>query len=314
MRALTIGGTGFLGRKVIDWLLNDGHSVTSFHRRPWPPPDPLLEFVEERIGEYTDLPSLARELSCDVVIDMVCSNGHEFRSLVRAFDGYTSRIVVLSSADVYRAYEIMKDSSGGAVQPTPIAEDGELRLSRYPYRQDGQIYLYYDKLLMEEAAWELSALPTAVLRLPMVYGPGHPHCPFRWYIDQMRRGEHQIPFDAAAYAWKGCWGYVDNAAAAIVATAVTKFEGQRAYNVSDTWTPTHYAFLVALGEAIGWRGELLALDRQKLPLEALPVLNPTQHWDLDTARIRSELKFHEPVLPTEALARTAAAERDVVNR
>jgi nucleoside-diphosphate-sugar epimerase len=310
MKALVIGGSGFLGQSLLDGLVKEGHSVTCFHRTPSSVPYPFADVVAERVGERCDLPRFAPELSCDVVIDMVCANGDDFRHLVNAFAGYTCRLVMLSSADVYRAYAIMNGWIDGQIQSTPLRENSMFRTNRYPYRRNGGLlYRYYDKILVEEAAQESSELPTTTLRIPVVYGPGELHCFFRWYIAQMKRGVASIPFDDEARDWKGCWGYVENVASAVVAAAATVFNNHRVYNIADTWTPTHYAFLAALGEAIGWSGELHALSRKELPREALlPVSNPAQHWDLDTARIRTELKFIEPVPAREALARTVAWE------
>lgn len=70
-------------------------------------------------------------------------------------------------------------------------------------------------------------------------------------------------FDDSALRWKGCWGYVENVAFAIVLAAVIDFATHRTYNV---------AFLWGLGAAVGWSGRLIPVAREVLPLEALPVL------------------------------------------
>jgi nucleoside-diphosphate-sugar epimerase len=210
MKVLVIGGNGYLGRRVIDRLMKDGHSAVSFHRTPWAEPHPFPGVVQEKIGERADLPTLARELRTDVVIDMVCANGAEFRSLVRSFEGYAFRIAILSSADVYRTYEILMGHAAGPLQSTPILEDGAYRNSRYPYRgSPSWFYNWYYKVLVEEAARESSELPTTMLRMPVVYGPGDSHCLFRWYLTQMEMGKATVPFDEIARGWRGCWGYVE---------------------------------------------------------------------------------------------------------
>src|SRR5207245_5809173 len=102
------------------------------------------------------------------------------RSLGQTFTGIARRVVVASSVDVYRAYDVLRAKEPGPPDPVPLTEDSPLRGQIYPYRgetlrepDDPARWLDdYDKILVERVVLGEPRLPGTVLRLPMVYGPG----------------------------------------------------------------------------------------------------------------------------------------------
>jgi len=64
-----------------------------------------------------------------------------------------------------------------------------------------------------------------------------------------------------------------------------------------------------LAAALGWRGELLTLPADRIPVHLRFPGNLDQHWTTVTTRIRQELGYAEPVNRDEAIRRTIEWER-----
>ena len=102
--------------------------------------------------------------------------------MLETFAGITGRIVALSSQDVYRAYGVLLGLDEGPPQELPLTEESELR-TKPPYspehaRKMQSIFSWldeeYDKVRVERVLRGSTETPVAILRLPMVYGPGDP--------------------------------------------------------------------------------------------------------------------------------------------
>lgn len=300
MRIFIIGGIGPIGRGVVQALAKAGHRLTVFHRGKSKPV--LPRGVKTLVGERRELNQVIGNRESDVVLDFVCANEHEARETVRVFDGRTNRCVMLSSADVYRAYEILNNRVEGETQLTPLAEGAELRKTRYPCRASlNPLYHYYDKILVEQAVSSCRTLPTTILRVPLTYGvPGMvPYLDA--HLNAMLNGSNPVPFDGAAAKWKGCWGYIENVVSAIVAAVTDLRATGRVYNIGDADSSTFLELLQIMREVTRARGDLLAVDRRSLPDELLVAPNPEQNWDLDTSRIRTDLGFTDPFDRVRAL-------------
>ncbi len=177
MKILIIGGTRFIGPHVARRPAIEGHNVTVFHRGTTTASMP--NSIGEIIGDRNKLKDFLKEfekLKPDIVLDMVLLTESQAKELVEVMSGIAGRLVVASSCDVYRNYNMLR---GEELDSTPIerlTEDSPLRANLYPYRKDvsqeNQILYNYDKILVERAVMSNAKLPATVLRLPMVYGPG----------------------------------------------------------------------------------------------------------------------------------------------
>src|SRR6266850_6677989 len=182
MRVLLIGGTGFIGPFVSAELKRLGHDVDVFHRgRTHAAPGPREIFGDRR--RLTDSAAELRALAPDVVVDLILSSGRQAKELMTVFRGATSRVVALSSCDVYRACGVLHGSEPGPLEPLPLTESSALRTKLQTYPPDrvkmlqqvfGWLDEEYDKIPVEREILGDRDLPGTVLRLPMVYGPGDP--------------------------------------------------------------------------------------------------------------------------------------------
>jgi nucleoside-diphosphate-sugar epimerase len=310
MKAIIIGGTNFIGPPLVRRLVASGHEVAVFHRGQTHavlPPG-----VERILGDRNELGKHAdqfRRYSPDVVVDMIAFTEADARGLVATFRGLSRRSVVISSADVYRAYGRFINLEPGPVEPTPLDEDAPLRLALFPYRPQAQgpdDFLYsYDKLPMERAVLGDPDLPGTVLRLPMVHGPGDPYGRLFPYLKRMDDRRPSIVLDERMARWKCPRGYVENVAAAIALAVMDDRAVSRVYNVADPVAYTDAEWVRTIGEFVGWRGEILTVPRGRIPLS----YRVEQSIDIDSGRIRRELGYTEEVGPRDALERTVAWER-----
>jgi len=319
VRVLLIGGSGFIGPFVAEHLVADGHEVTGFHRGLGRMPMPSR--IRHLYGDRQRLPDqrpVFEKLAPDVVVDFILSSRRQAAALMETFRGITGRVVAISSQDVYRACGILHGFEEGPLQPLPIEEDSELRThpsvyspqvldklrQSFPWLDDE-----YDKIPVERAVLGHPALPGTVLRLPMLYGPGDPlHrlFPILKRIDD-KRPAILIQEDAAG--WRGPRGYVENVAAGIALATVSPEAAGRIYNLGEAEPFSELGWTQRVARAAGWRGRIVSLPKDRMPLHLRVSYRMDQHWVVSTRRIRDELGFSERVALQQALARTIEWER-----
>jgi nucleoside-diphosphate-sugar epimerase len=318
MRFLLIGGSGFIGPHVAGELMARGHDVYVFHRGRTAAPDGVRELLGDRT-RLADHAAALREIKPDVVIDLVLSSGAQARTLMDTFRGATARVVALSSGDVYRACGVMHRIEEGPLEPLPLTETSALRtkLQTYPRQQVaalqqvfGWIDLDYDKIPVEREILGDETLPGTVLRLPMVYGPGDPLHRFQPIVKRIVDGRGRILVPANVAPWRATKGYVENVALAIALGAMSDIAARRVYNVGEAETLTELEWAEAIAQAMGWNGEFVVLDDDRVPPHLRQPGNTDQHWVTDTSRIRRELGFVERVSRDEGIQRTIAWERE----
>lgn len=317
MRILILGGTRFMGPRVVARLARAGHELCVFHRGR--SRTRLPDGCRELFGDRRQLEAHARELRAadpDCVLDMIAATEADALALVGVFSGHAARLVVVSSMDVYRPYGRMLGREVGPPDPVPLDEDGPLRESRYPYQgetprasDDPARWLDdYDKILVEETVLAAADLEATVLRLPMVYGPDDYQHRLHPYLKRMDDDRPAILLDRARAAWKVSRGYVDNMAAAIALAVIDARASGRTYNVCEPHTPSEQEWVESIARAAGWPGRIEIVPASALP-ESLREEGTDHHLACDASRIRRELGYREVVDRHSALARTVAWER-----
>lgn len=315
MKVLVIGGTSFIGPAVVRRLLDTGHEVTLFNRCQTPTdlPDGVgrIRGTREAIG---DVRGQFRELGPDVVIDMWPMSERDIQLVVDAVKGIVSRVVAISSMDVYQAFGRLTGSEPGTPVALPLNEDSPLREKLFPYRSEDGLLADdpnawredYDKILVERVVLGDPDLPGTMLRLPMVYGPRDRQHRFRSFVKRMDDGRSAIPLAESYANWRSSWAFVDDVAAAIALAATHERAAGRIYTLSETAYPTMAEIARAIASRIGWDGQIVTVPDEAQP----PGINTAQHLVGDSSRIRRELGFAEVTPPDEAWERTIAWERE----
>src|SRR5580692_3488656 len=313
MRVLIIGGTSFIGPHVVRSLASGGHEVIVFHRGEHEAELPSnVRHIHSVAAEFPVL-SFPKELVSwkpEVVLHMVAMGEQDAQAVVRAFTGVAQRLVVLSSGDVYRPYGVLTGSESGTAQPELLREESHLRKNFYPYRKmakgpDDWLY-HYDKILMERVVMSNSGLPSTILRLPAVYGPGDTNHRLFSHLKRMDDDRPAVLLDENQAHWRWSHGYVENIASAIALAVTDDRASGRIYNVGEKSVLTTIERVRSLAKVVGWTGKLVTLPRTSMPPHLRDINNYSQDLGYDTSRIWSELGCREVVSVDDGLRRTVA--------
>jgi nucleoside-diphosphate-sugar epimerase len=309
MRVLVIGGTGFIGAELVKQLASAGHTVCVFHRGITP--IHALANVTSMIGDRAHLPDYRarfHEFRPDVVVDMIAMTERDAHSFVEAFREPKVPTVLISSGDVYRTRDRLFKRIGGAVEDSALTEESPLRSSFYPYRQYARAaedWLYaYDKILVERIILH-SGIPTVILRLPMVYGPGDKQRRVWEYLQKMEDGPPFIAVNAQRADWRCTRAYVENVARRIATVATTQWRDSSVFNVGGV-TLTESEWIESIGRAAKWLGRIVRVP-ETLPTE--PDLEWTQSLVIRGERLQETFGQQEEVPFSVGLERTVEWER-----
>ena len=187
MRILVIGGTLFMGPRLVRSLLERGHAVTTFHRGTTP--GDLPSEVERLYGDRSDAAQLASAIagrSFDACVDMIAMRGADTASAVEILYGRVGHYVHFSTGQVYL---VRRDC------PSPAREEdyaGPLGTAPAPDAWDAGQWTYgIEKRECEdllEEAWSARAFPATRLRLTMVHGEDDPRGRVHAYVLRLLDG------------------------------------------------------------------------------------------------------------------------------
>jgi nucleoside-diphosphate-sugar epimerase len=214
--------------------------------------------------------------------------------------------VVTTSQDVYRAFAVLHGSDPAEEpQPTPLTEESETRSGRSPDMAPG---IDYDNLEVEQALAG-DAEPVTILRLPLIYGPHDPQRRLTYYVRRMYDGRPAILLDERLARFRWSRSYVENVAAAVVLAATDDRARGRTYNVAERHTAAWEEWLRDIGDACGWKGEIVALPAERLPAALHFAVPAGQDLDASSERIRRELGYTETIEISVGLRRAVEWER-----
>lgn len=176
MRVIILGGTNFIGPFVANALYDRGAEVYLFHRgtTSYNFSFPVKHIHGDR-NKLLDYKSQFANLSPSVVIDMFPYSKNDAQTLVSVFKDLPSHLVIVSSGDVYKAYDRLWNNIVGKTEDVPLLEISKLRENYFPYRKQAKgcadLFYDYDKLLVEKVVLDEVAINCTILRLPFVMGP-----------------------------------------------------------------------------------------------------------------------------------------------
>jgi nucleoside-diphosphate-sugar epimerase len=309
MNILIVGGTRFIGPGVARRLTGAGHRVTLFHRGSTHAelPDEINHLHGDRC-RLLDFADDLQRLEPEIVVDMMLLTESQATDLMTVFSGRAKRVVMISSCDVYRRYDLLRGVETGPVEDGPVDEDAPLRTKYYPYRNmvaDKNDRLYdYDKILAERVVMASGSTPATVLRLPVVYGPNDYQHRFAAYLRRMLDGRPAILVEEGEADWRITRGYSENCAEAVATAALSPSAAGRVYNVGEPKALTELAWIRRIAGVVGWAGQIIRLPNAELPKHLQSDIRSEHHLEVDTARIRDELGFTEPIEAEEALRLT----------
>ena len=306
MRVALLGGSGFIGSHAARRLQLAGDDVGLLHRGQRSVPAGCRSLIVDR----NDPDALRATLSAfapDRLIDMIAYTATDAERLLAVLPASVTRVVLISSGDVYASYGAFLGHEPFPTTLGAVPETGPLRAQLYPYRAQAtsptDFRYHYDKILVEQRFRTLCPIPLTVVRLPMVYGPGDPHQRVAAEVTRLRQNPGLLSLHPEEAGWRCTRSYVEDVAAAIVlATTHPRAVGQT-YNVGEPDALTQRQWLLAIGQALGWRGNIVE------DLAAQPSL--PARWAVSlvasTDRIRAELGYAEPIGRADGLRQTVVA-------
>ena len=292
-----IGGTKFIGRRITEQLLARGDEVTVVHRGQTEPAE--LAGCGHLHADRRDFASLAADVAAfgpGAVVDTLALSAADAAAVLPHLPD--CRLVVLSSCDVYRAFELTLDEQGG--EPVPITEESPVRRGRYPYRGRFPAPDDYEKLDVEPAYLERDG---TVLRLGFIYGEHDPQRREEFVLRRVRAGRTRIPVGAGSWLLSRC--YVGDVAGAVLAAIDSDAAPGQVFNVVEPASGTVADWARQILAAAGHEAELVTVPDAAVPGDLDITRNQAQHMLIDGRKARELLGWR----PGDSAAGVAASVR-----
>jgi nucleoside-diphosphate-sugar epimerase len=285
VRVLILGGTRFIGRRIALDLMARGDEVTLVHRGESEPAELAgCAHLHASRAALAGVSAKLRALRPDAVIDTRAMTREDAAAVLPHLPDV--HLVLLSSIDVYRAYELLLAGQGG--EPVPLTESSPVREGRYPLRGllPG-LGENYDKLDVEPL---YLARGGTALRLSMIYGEHDGQRREEFILRRVRAGRRRIPFGAGPSLNTRC--YVGDVASAVLAALdrPPAAAGQ-VFNVGDLATDTVRDYARRILLAAGHDAELVTVPEAYLPEDLEDTKSIAQHFLVDSRKAATVLRW-----------------------
>jgi 2'-hydroxyisoflavone reductase len=238
MRVLLIGGTLFIGKRLVNRLLEKGHEITLLHRRA---EHPFGHEVRNVVADRNDAHSVRNALAglrFDAVYDIAYdwargTTGEQVEATAKAIPGDISRYVFISSVAAY-------GEGLNHYEDDPLAAGD--RFNDY----------VRNKSASERALFRMhreSNFPVVTMRPPFVYGPENPFYREAFFWDRILRDRPIIvPGDGQRLMQ---FVYVDDLVEACCSALETPAAVGLAFNVANEKPITHFELIDEFAKAAG---------------------------------------------------------------
>lgn len=189
LRALVLGGTGFIGPPMVEYLLERGHTVTLFNRAQTN--TELFPGVENLVGDRNDDLEALKGRDWDVVFDNHATLPRWVRQTAQLLKDSASRYIHVSTISVYAEPDFTLPDDRAEEERLRLDEDAPL--SQLPEDHDGSEEItgatYGPFKWMAEAEAE-KAFPgrATIVRPGLIVGPGDPTDRFTYWPLRVERG------------------------------------------------------------------------------------------------------------------------------
>ena len=248
MRILLIGGTLFIGKRLVRRLLHGGHEITLLHRKP---EHPFGSEVRSVVANRNDAASVRRALEgmrFDAVYDIAYdwergTTAQQVEATAKAIPGDISRYVFISSVAAY-------GSGLDHIEDDPLAPD------THP-----ESYVR-NKSMSEGALFRMhreSGFPAVTMRPPFVYGPENPFYREAFFWDRIRRERKVIvPGDGQRLMH---FVYVDDLVAACYSALENPNAVGLAFNVGNERSVSQQELVNEFAKAAGKKASVMHVPR-----------------------------------------------------
>ncbi len=307
MKILIIGGTGFIGRHLVNHL-EEEHQLLLIHRGK-ESKDSKFKSIKTDRRKIPSLRSIFEIERPEVVIDLIPYYAQDAWDIINTFRGISNSIIALSSGDVYQNYEVFKDNL--PVQSELASkEDSPLRAKLFPYRgvdRENQLFENYDKILVEKIYQSQNEIRTTILRLAAVYGAYDSQRKLKQYIQPMIKGQKSVTINAKKATWKWTRVFVEEVCQAIrLSVDSEQSSHHEIFNVGEQESLSQIELLEKIKEITKWDGKIEVTEKQ------YDSFNYDQHLELNTQKIRDVLGYEEKFHMEEGLGKAVEFEKTVI--
>lgn len=306
MKLLILGGSRFIGRYVAQQAQAAGHEVTLFNRgKSWP--EAPFDQIHGDMNALIEHRETLLAVQADAVLHCLAMTPQHAQDFVSVFEGSTAQLHVLSSADVYAAFQWLVKGRDDA--DWPISERSPVTDQPFYWREVDTLHMQdYDKNQVTSIIQ--GAFPQAlVYRLPMVYGPHDAQYAHRhgWILQHLLHEQTEVVLGLNQQATLWTYGYVENIAAALLTGIEYALANpgvlQGVYNLGEVQCRTWRR----------WVERFYASARQDLTIRSVPdtwqaleTKAPVvpQHFVMDVSRFPQATGFQAPVDLETAVKRT----------
>lgn len=261
MKMLVLGGTRFIGRRLVEVLLDSGHEVTLFNRGRTP--DDFTSQVRRLEGDRqspADLKTAIGTGSYDAVFDLLCYDAADAMVAVEALSGKTGRLVHVSTCSVYWC-------TGDF--PCPVGEEEFDRHGEFPEQPESIEYDYgYAKRQAEKVLMEAHAkgrLSVSIVRPPVVSGAADPSLRYAGYCERIGDGDPVVVPDGGKARLRHVW--VDDLARIMAVLPSKPAAAGRAYNLASEEEISVGRIVTEIATIMGSSPELIDIPGEYLERE-----------------------------------------------
>jgi nucleoside-diphosphate-sugar epimerase len=296
MRVTILGGTRFIGRRIVADLVDRGDEVQVVHRGDTEPGDlPAARHLHTDRAGFAGVSAEVRSFRPDAIIDAYAMSRSDVGNVLPHLPD--AALVLLSSMDVYQAFHhVLLDGEG---EPVPVPETGRLREQRHIYRDGGVRPDDYDKLDVEPSYLDRGGV---VLRLPMVYGEHDHQRREEFILRRVRAGRTVVPIGAGTWLWSR--GYVGDVSAAVLACLDDPAVAGEVFNIGEPSVRSMRGWAGEILAAAGHQAELVHVPEALVPADLWMTKRIDQHVLVDCGKAVRTLDWHPD--PPAGLARSVA--------
>ncbi len=279
MNVLVIGGTLFIGRRLVARLLERGHDVTVLHRKTSHDLGPKVRNLVADRNDPAAMRAVLRNRGFDVVFDNVYdwqrgTTAAHVEATVRACGPGLQRYVFMSSVAAYGEGLDHREEDNLAPEDHPE-----------PYvRNKASSERMLFRLHREEG------VPAVTLRPPFVYGPDNPFYREAFFWDRMRDGR-PIIVPERGERWMQ-FVYVDDLVWVCLKVLEDSGSAGHAFNVANPRPVTQLEAVSAMARAAGAEPELVFAPRRKILEAGGRILGTNlyfgEYFDLPPITMRTE--------------------------
>jgi len=249
MRILIIGGTLFIGKRLVPRLLEAGHDVSLLHRGTTSPyGDQVRNFTADRNDAASIRSALAGQ-RFDAVVDLAYdwqrgTTAAQVEATARAIPGDLTRYIFISSIAAYGDGE--NHSEDDALAPS----DHPMDYVRNKAESERALFRRHRE----------ARFPAVTFRPPFVYGPENPFYREAFFWDRL---ELDRPIIVAGDGQRHMqFVFVDDLVAGCIRALENPAAVGMAFNIGNPTPVTHMGLVEALAQTLGKQPKIVHVPRE----------------------------------------------------